>query len=273
LTSLQKFDKIRKVVVQLYCSTHLKRFPMLKNFQTQLVDRRRLYQQIADDVERLILDGTFPPESRLPSEQELATKYGVSRNVIREALKSLKEIGLVSIHTGSGTYVRRPTMKPVAEALNRFVRHSLPEFSLTHFYELRRMVEPDSASLAAQRAEEEDIAAILATLRMMDMNKDDLEAWSCADLEFHRTIAAATHNPLIRSLIDALIDPLRVVIAAGHAEPFGTQAGLEAHSRIASAIQTHDSETAFSAMLEHLNDSESRIAKLSPAQAKKEATS
>ena len=245
---------------------------MLPNIQTKRVDRRRLYQQIADDIERLILEGTFPPESRLPSELELALQYGVSRNVVREALKSLKELGLVSIRTGSGTYVRRPTMKPVSEALNRFVRHSLPDFSLAHFYEIRRMVEPDSASLAAQRADEEDIAAIQATLRMMDINKDDLEAWSCADLEFHRTIAAATHNPLIRSLIDALIDPLRVVIAAGHAEPYGTRAGLEAHTRIANAIQTRDRATAYSAMLEHLNDSEQRITKLGLAQARKEVT-
>lgn len=235
---------------------------MFTDIPTKGVDRRRLYQQIADDIERLILEGTFPPEGRLPSEQELADRYGVSRNVIREALKSLKELGLVVIRTGSGTYVRRPTMKPVAEALNRFVRHSLPDFSLAHFYEIRRMIEPDSASLAAKRASEEDLCAIQAALQEMESHRDDLQAWSGADLEFHRAIAGATHNPLVRSIIDALIDPLRIVIAAGYADPHGTQAGLEAHTRITTAIQNHDSPAAHQAMLEHLNDSEQRLSKI-----------
>jgi GntR family transcriptional repressor for pyruvate dehydrogenase complex len=237
---------------------------------SSLVYRRRLYQQIADDIERLILDGTFPEDSRLPSEQEFAERYGVSRNVIREALKSLKEIGLVSIHTGSGTYVRRPTMKQVSQALNRFVRHSLQDFSVAHFYEIRRMLEPESACLAAQRATPEDIAIIQSTLSKMNENQTDLEAWSCADLEFHRAIATATQNPLIGNIIDALIEPLRLVIVAGYAEPQGTSHGLEAHTQIASAIQEHDGARAFQAMMDHLLDSEQRLTRASEHIAGKE---
>lgn len=225
----------------------------------RLVYRRRLYQQIADDIERLILDGTFPPESRLPSEQDLADQYGVSRNVIREALKSLKENGLVSIRTGSGTYVRRPTTEPVSEALNRFVRHSMDEFSLAHFYEIRRMVEPESASLAAQRATSEELAAIRQQLKAMEEHRDDSQAWSQADLDFHRAVTAATHNPLLCSILNALIEPLRQVISAGHADPLGPQAGLQAHRRILESIETNNSEEAHQAMMEHLLDSERRL--------------
>lgn len=245
---------------------------MQTQFETQKVDRRRLYQQVADDIERLILDGTFLPESRLPSEQELANRYGVSRNVIREALKSLKELGLVSIYTGSGTYVRRPTMKPVSEALNRFVRRNLTEYSIAHFYEVRRMIEPENAALAAQRATPAELDNITATLVQMEAHQDDLEAWSQADLEFHRAIAAATHNPLARSLIDALIDPLQVVIAAGHTNPYGTQAGLEAHRRITEVIRNKDQTSAYQAMLEHLIDSEKRVSQFNPGNHKKEVT-
>jgi DNA-binding FadR family transcriptional regulator len=223
------------------------------------VNRRRLYQQIADDLEQLILDGTFPPESRLPSEQELADRYSVSRNVIREALKSLKEKGLVSIRTGSGTFVRRPTVKPISEALHRFVRHSIDDFSIAHFYEIRRMIEPENASLAALRATEADMVAILTPFRIMEQHQTESEAWSQADLEFHRAIAAATHNPLLLSIIDALIDPLLKVISAGHAEPRGTQAGLVAHRSILHAIQAHDPDLAKQVMLDHLNDSEQRL--------------
>lgn len=236
---------------------------MQTQIETRQVDRRRLYQQIADDIERLILDGTFPPDSRLPSEQELAERYGVSRNVVREALKSLKELGLVAIRTGSGTYVRRPTMKPVSEALNRFVRHSLPDISLADFYEIRRMIEPENAALAAQRATPEDLHRVLSSLEAME-RQETLEAWSEADLEFHRAIANATHNQLVLNIIDALIDPLRFVIAAGYADPQGTRSGLEAHRRIAHAIQECDRAAAYQAMMDHLIDSEKRILHVQP---------
>jgi DNA-binding FadR family transcriptional regulator len=95
----------------------------------------------------------------------------------------------------------------------------------------------------------------------MESHRDDLQAWSGADLEFHRAIAGATHNPLVRSIIDALIDPLLVVIAAGYADPQGTHAGLEAHTRITTAIHNHDSQAAHQAMLDHLTDSEQRLRK------------
>jgi GntR family transcriptional repressor for pyruvate dehydrogenase complex len=232
------------------------------NHNPSLVYRRRLYQQIAEDIEQQILSGTFPPESRLPSEQELADRYGVSRNVVREALKSLKEQGLVAIRTGSGTYVRRPTVKPISEALNRFVRHSLDDFSIAHFYEIRRMIEPENAALAAERATDEDLRAICLSLRAMEERQEDLEAWSQADLEFHRSIASATHNPLVQSIIDALIDPLLKVIAAGHAEPHGTQAGLDAHKLITAAIQERDARRSYQAMLDHLIDSEKRLSRI-----------
>jgi DNA-binding FadR family transcriptional regulator len=233
----------------------------LNHIPTRGVSRRRLYQQIADDIERLILDGTFPAGTRLPSEQDFAAQYGVSRNVVREALKSLKESGLVSIRTGSGTYVRRPSMEQVTEALNRFVRHSLNDFSFAHFYEIRRMIEPENARLAAQRASPDEIIAILAPLHIMEQKQDDLEAWSSADLEFHIAIASATQNPLLVNLLIALIEPLRTVIAAGYAEPKGTFAGLEAHRKIAKAIQDRLGQEAYDGMLEHLIDSEQRLVK------------
>jgi DNA-binding FadR family transcriptional regulator len=113
---------------------------VLPEIQTQRVDRRRLYQQIADDIERLILDGTFPPESRLPSEQELAVKYGVSRNVIREALKSLKELVWSASGTGSGTLCQASDHENPFPKLNPS-SHSLPEFSGC-FYELDGWLNP-----------------------------------------------------------------------------------------------------------------------------------
>lgn len=96
----------------------------------------------------------------------------------------------------------------------------------------------------------------------MEEHRADSQAWSQADLDFHRTIASATHNPLVQSIIDALIDPLMKVIAAGHTEPSGTEAGLLAHKRIFDAIKNRNDQQAYQAMLDHLTDSEQRLSKI-----------
>lgn len=124
------------------------------------------------------------------------------------------------------------------------------------------MIEPECASLAAKRANKDNIEAIQALLKSMENHRDDHENWSQADLNFHRAVAEATHNPLACSILEAIIDPLKQVIIAGAAEPNGTQAGLEAHKRIYTAITNHNSSEASSAMFDHLLDSETRIKKI-----------
>ena len=227
------------------------------------VFRKRLYQQVADDIEVAILNGSFPPDSKLPSEQQLANEYGVSRNVIREALKRLKERGLVSIKTGSGTFVSRPTTEPVSDALHRLLMYKNNSVSVAHFYEIRRMIEPKVARLAAERATGEDITSIQEAYDLMVENHHDRAAWTQADLGFHLAVADTTQNPLIQSILKPLNKPLMKVIEAGMmAEPSGVEAGLNAHLKIMNAIQDHDPAQAEQAMLEHLEDSEQRVSKL-----------
>ncbi len=226
------------------------------------VSRRRLYQQVADDLEKYIFRGEYKADQRLPSEQQLADEYGVSRNVIREALKRLKEHGLIYIRTGSGAYVSKPTTKPVADALNRFISYSFVDISLSHFYEVRRMIEPESARLAAQRASEQEIENIWSAYSVMKDYQHDKVQWSQADLDFHLAIASASHNPLVLSILDPLTEPLTKVIAAGLMEKSATEAGLEAHKQITETIQNHDPERAYSAMFEHLLDSERRLLRI-----------
>lgn len=221
--------------------------------------RKRLYQQVADDIEVAILNGTYPHDCKLPSEQDLAEEYGVSRNVIREALKRLNERGLVSIKTGSGTYVRQPTTKPVSDALHRLLVYSNNSVSVAHFYEIRRMIEPEVARLAALHATDEDLEAIRSAYDRMHRNRENREVWTQADLQFHLAIAGATKNPLIQSILNPLNEPLLKVIEAGLEEPSGVEAGLRAHREIISAIEDHDPERAHQAMLDHLMDSEERV--------------
>ncbi len=224
--------------------------------------RKRLYQQVADDIEGAILSGTYPSDTKLPSEKKLAKEYGVSRNVVREALKRLKERGLVFIRTGSGTYISQPTTKPVSDGLHRLLVYSSNSISVAHFYEIRRMIEPDVASLAALHATEEDLEAIKAAYHRMEKNQANRQAWTEADLEFHLAIAGATRNPLIPSILNPLNEPLMKVIQAGLEEPSGAEAGLRAHRRIIAAIEAGKPGEARQAMLDHLKDSEQRVSEI-----------
>jgi DNA-binding FadR family transcriptional regulator len=226
------------------------------------IDRRRLYQQIADDIEKHILNGSYSPGTKLPGEHVLAEQYGVSRNVIRETLKRLKERGLVVIRTGSGTYVSSPSTKPVSDALQRLLLHASNDVPLSHFYEIRRMLEPQTAYLAAERASNTDLKAIEDAFNYMELSRNDLHSWTQADLDFHLAVASATHNPLITSILDPLTEPLRRVISAGHYDPTGTEAGLEAHKKILDAIRKPEPEAAYQSMLSHLIDSERRLSKV-----------
>ena len=124
------------------------------------------------------------------------------------------------------------------------------------------MIEPESSRLAAQRANNKEIDAIWAAYSVMKDYQHDEEQWSRADLQFHLAIAAASHNPLIQSILDPLTEPLSKVIVAGLTEQAAAQAGLEAHNQITTAIENHDPERAYSAMFEHLLDSERRLLRI-----------
>lgn len=232
------------------------------NLSNHRVDRRRLYQQIADDIERQILEGILPVSTKLPGEYELAEQYGVSRNVIREALKRLKEHGLVTIRTGSGTYVSLPTMKPISQALERLLLHNFNEFSVNQFYEVRRMLEPECARLAAERGTSVDIEKIIFAYEKMEANQADGIIWSNADLDFHLAIAESAHNSLVITILKPLTDSFRKVIAAGYTDPVGVIAGLKAHRQILHSIENKKPADAKKSMLDHLFDSEKRINKL-----------
>jgi GntR family transcriptional repressor for pyruvate dehydrogenase complex len=166
------------------------------------------------------------------------------------------------IRTGSGTFVSMPTTKPVSQALGRLLLHNSGEYSVSQFYEVRRMLEPECAKLAADRATTGDIQKIEQSLKRMEENQTDSIAWSNADLDFHIAVAETAHNPVVLSIIKPLTDSFRKVIKAGYMDPQGTLAGLEAHHQILQSIKGKDPALAHKSMFEHLTDSQIRLNKL-----------
>ncbi|MBI3453741.1 MAG: FadR family transcriptional regulator [Rhodospirillales bacterium] len=165
---------------------------------------RRL-RHLSDQVFQVLMEHIsakrFPPGGQLPTEQQLAVSFDVSRAVVREALACLKADGFVETRQGSGAFV---TQKPGGKSFKLIEGGSAPALDRQHIFELRAAVEVEAAGFAALRRTEADLAAIRAGLTAMT---DALRAGadgSEADDRFHQAIAAATHNPHIRRLLEFL---------------------------------------------------------------------
>jgi DNA-binding FadR family transcriptional regulator len=227
------------------------------------IERKRLSEQVASEIEEAIMTGRYTAGSALPSEQRLAEQFGVSRNVVREAFKFLKERGLIDIQNGSGAYVCEPNADAASDALFRYIRLTGANESIEGLYEARRILEGNNARLAAQRANARDLSALEDCLTRMKAALDgSIEKWSDADLAFHLGIARATHNPFLSILLEPLVDQLREVIAEGYLVPGATDKGLQAHERIFNCIQNGDADGAYQAIMEHLDDSAKRVKSL-----------
>jgi GntR family transcriptional regulator, transcriptional repressor for pyruvate dehydrogenase complex len=223
------------------------------------IERQRLSEQVAREIEEAIIAGTFAVHSQLPSEQQLANQFGVSRNVVREAFKFLQERGLIQILNGSGAYVSQPNTEATSNALGRYLRLIGADSSIDSLYEARRILEGSNARLAAQRADQPDLEQLEDCLVRMRQHAGSIDKWSEADLDFHLSVARATHNPLLSVLLEPLVDQLRGVIAEGYLVPGAVDRGLEAHIRILDSIKNREPEQAYEAIMDHLSDSEARV--------------
>lgn len=223
------------------------------------ITNKRLPEMIADEIESAIVHGDFIVGVQLPSEQQLADQFEVSRNVVREAFRFLQARGLIEIVNGSGAYVSQPSGAATSSALGRYIRLLGAHESITALYEARRILEGENARLAALRAEDGDIVLLEDCLNRMRAGMSDISVWSQADLDFHLAIAKATHNPFLSVLLEPLVDQLRGVIAEGYLVPGAVERGLEAHVKLTEAIRNRDAEGAYQAIIDHLLDSESRV--------------
>ncbi|HEU5370069.1 MAG TPA: FadR/GntR family transcriptional regulator, partial [Ktedonobacterales bacterium] len=164
----------------------------------------KVYEQIAEQIEQLILSGKLRSGDRLPTERELAEQFGASRTAVREAMKTLAQKGLVDMRPGRGTIVIDGTTQAMRHSLGLMMRVGQVGGS-DELVEVREILEPEIAALAAARAGEEHIAALREAVAIMDASLDDADAYIAADNNFHRALAKATHNTLILAFLDSIV--------------------------------------------------------------------
>lgn len=168
------------------------------------VRRQTVMELVARRIESLIRSGELRCGDRLPPEPELARILQVSRSSLREALKGLLFLGLIKARPGSGTFIQ-PTLTRV---LSRHFQWMvlLEEMKHLEIYELRRIVEPEAAALAAQRATAEDIDRMERALAAMRLSVDKPEDFHKHDIEFHGAFAQASGNVALQTTMSVLYD-------------------------------------------------------------------
>ena len=218
------------------------------------VGRNVLTEEVVKQIQDSILAETIRPGDQLPPQRELASSLGVSTAVLRESLKILEARGLLEIKAGVGTFVASLTPELIARLLS--VQLRLQGVGFDQLYDVRNLLEVESAGLAATKAGPADLALMEKALAKYVSNTEDHEARNDADFSFHLAIAEATGNPIFPvmniTLMEIMLENRRAILLRlpdTHAKT------SEAHRRILDCIRGGDVVGAREAMRVHLEDS------------------
>jgi GntR family transcriptional repressor for pyruvate dehydrogenase complex len=211
----------------------------------------RLSDQLAEQLLESILVRGLQSGDKLPSERELGEIYGVSRTVVREAVRSLATRGIIDVRSGTGLMVAAVPASAVSDALTLYLRGS-GEFDYARVNEVRALLEVHVAGLAAERGSELEVTELRAAhARMSDMLAHG-QNHAEADLEFHRCIARMAQNPLYLLLLDSIGDVLLELRRETWQIRDEAERALALHAAILDRVAAHDAEGARAAMRAHL---------------------
>lgn len=213
----------------------------------------RISEAIVSQIKAKVLADELKPDDKLPSENELASMFGASRTTVREALRALEGSGLIEIRRGAhgGPFVAKDGLERAGRRLTDSLRvHGTPVAQVT---EARLLVEPALARFAAERASDDDLAAIAGTLEQVSASLASGETPVLGNLEFHRLVANASHNAVLVVLLDASLGILEQVLVPRAIGSDVVSGMLAAHQDIFDAIRAREPDDAHRLMTEHVH--------------------
>src|SRR5271167_3066561 len=225
--------------------------PVKSDFE--VVRRNKVYEEVAKQIERLILK-KLKPGDKLPSERELAEMLQVSRSSIRDAIRGLELMGLVEPRQGSGTIVCEVSADSLVNPFASALKHR--QEMVSELLDFRKMLEPPLSARAATHASADEISEMEEILQRQEATQSRGEASIDEDAEFHYSIALASGNGVVLKVIDILMDLLRETRERSLQLKGRPQKSLAGHWMILSAIRRRDAEAAKSAMRRHIEDIE-----------------
>lgn len=222
--------------------------------------RQGLPDQVVSGLLDAVARGDHPPGSRLPPEAELAARASVSRLTLREAVKVLRDKGVLRVEQGRGTFVNPPAQWSALDPGLLSSRMALEGTSGTvlreQLVEARRVVEVGIAGLAAQRRTEHDLQGLRAVVAQMRASHEqgDVVAFSAADSAFHEGVLQCAANPFLTALFEPIRTLAHQVRITTSYEPANREQAIVAHSGILAAVESGDADAARTAVSDHLDD-------------------
>ncbi len=218
---------------------------------------KKLSDEVVKHFTELIMDQELRPGDKLPPERQLAEELGVSRTVLREAVKMLEEKGLLDSKQGSGTYVCTLSAQAITESVTLYVRSDINRY--IELMEMRSILDVEVAGRLAESATEEDIATLSRHIaRMWDL-LDRPEEFAAEDVEFHLAFYRAMHNSVLMSLVQPILDLLEGAMRFTVDAPGSTESSLRRHVALLDHIKDHDAEGARRTMNEIIERGEQRV--------------
>ena len=227
--------------------------------QYDQINRKHLYEEVAAQIEKMVLNETLKVGDKLPPEKNLAENFGVSRNILREALKTLKERGLIEVRTGDGVYIVKPTVDTLKDMVNRLIVFG--DVSIDDLFEFRLAIEVKACGLAAEKINADEIIQLEEIIDLMKQDIEDVSKWAEEELQFHLLIAKASKNKLFYSFINPISNLLFNLFMKGRQNPEAKIEGIEGHVSIVNCLKTKDKNLAEDAMKKHLEHSMQLIQK------------
>ena len=225
----------------------------------------RLGDKVLARLSGAIADGRLKPGDAIPSEASIAAAFGVSKQIAREAIRELAAMGVIHVQQGKTSRVRAVNGAP----LGRFFRLAVGDGveGLVQAVELRRILEPGIAQLAAARRGDEDVAALRAILARMQASFGDVSAWIEGDLDFHRAVAKMSGNRLIELQLEALEPVIRRMMERFNQRNRRTledwRQTWARHDKVFRAIEKGRARQAFLAMSAHFDAAATAISEVS----------
>src|SRR5260370_3312780 len=224
------------------------------SFKIASLRRERVSESVANQIRQAIFSGQLEPGHKLPPEREMAEQFETSRVALREALRSLEQEGMIEIKRGSGggAFVADfdNALRALTDSLNTVVK--LGQAKSGHLTEVRSMLDPVMARTAAGRATDDDLQALQA---IVEAQEEELRSGALSrkyDMEFHRLIANACHNPVLSIVVTAINDAIRDAIYRSKLSREMREQVVGYHRKLFEAIAARDPERAGRIMEEHL---------------------
>ena len=217
--------------------------------------RKQLADQVAEELQERVLKGEWKPGEKLPTEFDLIEDLNVGRGTVREAVKILVTRNVLEIRRGNGTYVVENPGH--VEDPFGFAFYGDKWKLAEDLCEVRLLLEPDIAALAATRATQEEVDYILACCEAVEQAIRSGRPHTEEDMEFHGAIAAASHNHVMASMAPVIQKSVSAFIEVTNSSL--TEMTIQTHRKVADAIAHHDARAASQAMREHLVNNRDHI--------------